>query len=65
MGGENGPRPESTLHDFVLKFQTVELLQAISRIGDGQVTIEAKNGLAFSVEIECHVEAEGHVRNCI
>jgi len=61
MGGENGPRPESSMHDFVLKHQTVELLETISQIGDGQLlAIEVKNGLAFSVEVERYVEAGGH-----
>jgi len=53
MGGENGARPEASMHDFLLKHQTIELLGAIARIGDGQVlAIEVKNGLAFSMEIE-------------
>jgi hypothetical protein len=53
MGGENGPRRETVLPDFWLKAQTIEMLEAIARIGDGQVlAIEVKNGLCFSVEIE-------------
>lgn len=53
MGGENGPRPEATLLDFHLKLQTIELLEAIAGIRDGQVlTIEVRNGLPFTVEIE-------------
>jgi hypothetical protein len=64
MGAENGPRPESSMHDFVLKVQTVDLLETISKIGDGQIlVIEVKNGLAFSVEIEHSVEEEGHARS--
>jgi len=66
MGGDNGPRPEASMHDFILKHQTIELLETIARIGDGQVlAIEVKNGLAFSIEIERLVEAEGHVRNSV
>lgn len=53
MGGENGPRPETTLGDFWLKQQTIELLQAIADLGEGEVlAIEIKHGLPFSVEIE-------------
>lgn len=57
MGSENGPRAEASMHDFLLKHQTIELLEAIARIGDGQVlAIEVKNGLAFSMEIEHQLE---------
>jgi hypothetical protein len=43
--------------DFVLKHQTIELLEAIARLGDGEVlAIEVKNGLAFSAEIEHPME---------
>jgi hypothetical protein len=53
------PRPESSMDDFVLKFQTVELLETISRIGERQIlAIEVKNDLTFSVEIEGQVEAK-------
>ena len=34
MGGENGPRRETVLPDFWLKAQTIEMLEAIARIGD-------------------------------
>ena len=37
IGGENGPRPESKLRDFILKQQTVEMLEVIGRIEDGRV----------------------------
>ena len=59
MGGDNGPRAEASFHDFVLKHQTIELLETIARIGDGQVlAIEVKNGLAFSMEIQHQLEPE-------
>ena len=53
MGGENGPRPEAALQDFLLKHQTIEMLQAIADLGEGKIlAIECKNGLCFSLEIE-------------
>jgi len=53
MGHENGPRPETTLQDFGLKHQTIEMLQAIADLGDGEVlSIEVQHGLPFAVEIE-------------
>lgn len=53
MGGDNGPRPEAALQDFWLKRNTVEMLQAIASLGDGEVlAIEVKHGLPFSMEVE-------------
>jgi hypothetical protein len=53
IGGENGPRPELSCGDFLLKKQTVELLEAISDLGEGTVLIiDVKHGLPFAVEIE-------------
>ena len=53
IGGDNGPRPELSCEDFLLKRQTVELLEAISDLGDGTVLIiDVKHGLPFAVEIE-------------
>jgi hypothetical protein len=53
IGGENGPRPELSCEDFLLKKQTVELLEAIADLGDGTVLIiDVKHGLPFAVEIE-------------
>ena len=60
MGGENSPRPEAALGDFWLKHQTVEMLQAITDLRDGEVlSIEVKNGLPFAVEIERRAEQAG------
>ena len=53
IGGENGPRPERAHDDFLLKRQTIEMLEALRHIGDGKVlAIEVKHGLPFSLEIE-------------
>ena len=53
MGADNSPRPEAALRDFLLKHQTIEMLQAIADLGEGKVlTIEVKNGLCFSLELE-------------
>jgi hypothetical protein len=59
MGGDNGPRPEASMSDFLLKRQTIELLETIERVRNGQtLTIEVKNGLAFSIEIEHPLQTE-------
>ena len=53
MGGDNSPRAESTLPDFWLKKQLVELLEIIGELGDGEIrTIEIAHGLPLLVEIE-------------
>jgi hypothetical protein len=60
IGGDNGPRPEIACEDFWLKNQTIEMLEAISRLGDGNVlAIEVKHGLPFSMEIEHGSDADG------
>jgi hypothetical protein len=59
-GAENGPRPETSLRDFLLKRQTLEMLQAIADLGEGKIlAIECKNGLCFSLEIELRAESAG------
>jgi len=64
IGGENGPRPEFSYDDLLLKKQTLELLTAIVELGDGTVlSIEVKHGLPFAVEIEVQPsDPEGSVR---
>jgi hypothetical protein len=53
MGGNNGPRSESGLTDFWLKKQTIELLDTITQLGEGEIrSIEIQHGLPFTVEIE-------------
>ena len=52
MGGDNSPRPESTLPDFWLKKQLVELLETVASLGDGEIrSIEVAHGLPLLVEI--------------
>ena len=59
IGGENGPRPELSREDFQLKKQTLELLEAISDLGEGRVLIiDVKHGLPFAVEIELGASIE-------
>jgi hypothetical protein len=53
MGGDNTPRSEVDLQDFWLKRPTIEMLQAITDLGDGLVlSIEVKYGLPFAMEFE-------------
>jgi hypothetical protein len=56
IGGDNSSRPEAAFHDFPLKAQTVEMLEALAQLGDGEVmAIEVKHGLAFSMELEARL----------
>jgi hypothetical protein len=60
MGGDNAPRPEASLEDFWLKQQTIEMLQAIIDLGDGEVlAIEVKYGLPFAMEVEHRPDVRG------
>jgi hypothetical protein len=60
MGADNQPRSEAELQDFSLKRQTIEMLQVIADLGEGEILlIEAKNGLAFSMEIEHLLDESG------
>jgi hypothetical protein len=52
LGAENGPRPELTHDDFVLRSQVCELFTHLSHLGDGPVAIEVKHGLPFRLVIE-------------
>ena len=53
MGGDNAPRPEAALVDFLLKRQTIDLLDGVAKLGDGEIrTIEVHHGLALIVEVE-------------
>jgi hypothetical protein len=53
MGGDNAPRPEAALADFLLKRQTIDLLDVVAKLGDGEIrTIEVHHGLALMVEVE-------------
>ena len=53
FGGENGPRPEFGIEDFVLKAQVVELFDRLDDLGNGRVgSLEIKHGLPFRMSIE-------------
>jgi hypothetical protein len=52
FGGENGPRPESRLEDFLLKPQLLDLFRLFDEIGDGAITVlTVKHGLPFNAEL--------------
>lgn len=60
MGGDNNHRPESTLPDFWLKRQMVELLEIIAELGEGEIrSIEIAHGLPLMVEIERRPALDG------
>ncbi len=53
FGGENRPRPEAGLGDFVLKRNVVELFETFERLGDGTIKqLEIKGGLPFGMTVE-------------
>lgn len=53
IGGENGPRPELAIEDFVLKSPMVELFDHLAGIGDGTLDlIEVKYGMPFRLVVQ-------------
>ena len=58
MGADNAPRNEISYADFRLKDGVIELLDVISRLGNGEIrSIEVRCGLPVSVEVEWRQEA--------
>ena len=52
FGGENGPRPEAAIEDFLLKSQVIEFFNQLSRLGDGVVeSLEVMHGLPFRMTV--------------
>ena len=52
FGGENGPRPELSTHDFLLKQQVVELFAFFDERRDGLIDVlEVKHGLPFRMTV--------------
>ena len=48
LAGDNGPRPELAVADFLLKQQVIELFEYFSELGDGMIdALEIKHGLPF------------------
>ena len=52
FAAENGPRVESTLPDFALKEQHLDLIRLLDSIGSGTISlVTVKHGLPFSAEL--------------
>jgi len=52
FGSENGPRPEASIEDFLLKSRVVEFFDQLSRLGDGAIeSLEVKHGLPFRMTV--------------
>ena len=52
FGGDNGPRPEATKKDFMLKMEVRDLFAQLEAMGDGVVaSIEIKHGLPFRMTV--------------
>ena len=48
FGGQNGPRPEVSLDDYVLKKEVAEMFRQLRTLGDGViVNLEVRCGLPF------------------
>src|SRR5262245_31761932 len=48
--GENGPRPEVTINNFLLKAQVIELFRLFDEFRDGTIELlEIKHGLPFKI----------------
>lgn len=57
FGGDNAQRPESSLPEFVLKKQVVELLSEFTEMGDSIVLwLEVRHGLPFRMRVEERLE---------
>jgi hypothetical protein len=57
MGADNSRRRETTLPDFWLKQEVIEMLKLITNLGDGEVlVIEVQHGLPFALEVEFRAE---------
>jgi hypothetical protein len=53
LGGENSPRPELGLEDFVLRSTVVDMFDHFDRIRDGVIAmIEVRHGLPFRLVVE-------------
>jgi len=50
---ENGPRPETTKQDFVLKAQVRDFFAQVEALGNGVIhSLEVKHGLPFKMIVE-------------
>lgn len=53
FGVENGPRPEASVDDFVLKAQIIELFEFFDRVQDADIAVLIiKHGLPFGLHVE-------------
>ena len=53
FGGRNGPRPEASLEDFVIKDEVVELFRYMDELRDGVIDVlEIQHGLPFRMAVE-------------
>ena len=53
LSGENGPRPEVSLEDFVLKGKVRDLFEAFDSLKDGTILVlKVQHGLPITYEVE-------------
>jgi hypothetical protein len=59
LGASNGPRPELSLDDFVLRAPVIEFFEHLQRLGEGRIAlIEVRHGLPIRLVIEQPVSGE-------
>jgi hypothetical protein len=53
FGGDNRFRPETAINDFAVKLQVAELLNLLTRIGDGSIErLEVQHRIPFRMKLE-------------
>lgn len=53
LPGQNGPRPEVDLEDFVLRSEVLEMFARLDQLRDGVVeSIQVKHGLPFLITVD-------------
>jgi hypothetical protein len=53
FGGENGPRPELAIRDFLLKEEVIQLFAFFDQFQDGVIDVlEVRRGLPFRVIVK-------------
>ena len=56
FGADNGPRPETSITDFALKQQVIDLFAHLDRLGDARIeSLTVKHGLPFGMHVEAAV----------
>ena len=53
IGAQNGPRPEASSPDFLLRNEFIEFFQHLEQLGNGTVEcVEVRHGLPLKMEVQ-------------